>query len=427
MALRLPSLKIWIQSTCLLVFFGGYAILFAVSKTALEAESLQHHQHLVSSVRRGLIRQSLTLPIVSPLGFRAELLRDAETSAPSMYTGPKGAVWITSVSPLPSDGSNSFLRVTENASDFNKSHQAVLNMMIFTASASVLVAALLLRLVIWRGLVIPLNDLSREMDCVEADSLGSRLIDLKLHPSEFQHIVHAFNDLQSRLSSSWQRERQFVDGVAHELRTPITVLTSSAERLLEEAPCSTQSSIDLILAESHRLADLLNVMLDFARVDAGRLALSIELIDPELFQIHAFERLQGLSPHRIRLAAPTQTVVPMIHADEQRLHQCLAALVENALRYSSGFVDMALSIHHEYVVFHVIDQGKGIPEKERDNVLQRFVRGTTSIGTRGSGMGLAIVNDLMMLMNGMLVIDNVQAGGGDVQLKFRTSMPLESP
>ncbi|AII50040.1 hypothetical protein KR52_12985 [Synechococcus sp. KORDI-52] len=300
-------------------------------------------------------------------------------------------------------------------------------MMIFTASASVLVAALLLRLVIWRGLVIPLNDLSREMDCVEADSLGSRLIDLKLHPSEFQHIVHAFNDLQSRLSSSWQRERQFVDGVAHELRTPITVLTSSAERLLEEAPCSTQSSIDLILAESHRLADLLNVMLDFARVDAGRLALSIELIDPELFQIHAFERLQGLSPHRIRLAAPTQTVVPMIHADEQRLHQCLAALVENALRYSSGFVDMALSIHHEYVVFHVIDQGKGIPEKERDNVLQRFVRGTTSIGTRGSGMGLAIVNDLMMLMNGMLVIDNVQAGGGDVQLKFRTSMPLESP
>ena len=127
------------------------------------------------------------------------------------------------------------------------------------------------------------------------------------------------------------------------------------------------------------------------------------------------------------LFAATQTVVPMIHADEQRLHQCLAALVENALRYSSGFVDMALSIHHEHVVFHVIDQGRGIPEQERDNVLQRFVRGTTSIGTRGSGMGLAIVNDLMMLMNGMFEIDNSPSGGADIQLKFRTSMPLESP
>ena len=83
-------------------------------------------------------------------------------------------------------------------------------------------------------------------------------------------------------------------------------------------------------------------MLDFARLDAGRLVLSSSLFDPELLCIDAVERLQCLSPNRIRLCEPVDKVFPKILVDDQRFHQCMAALVENALRYTHGYVDLSL-------------------------------------------------------------------------------------
>ena len=84
--------------------------------------------------------------------------------------------------------------------------------------------------------------------------------------------------------------------MAHELRTPITVISSHAQRLKAEASDNSKPAATLIAAESQRLAALLTVMLDFARVDAGRLTLVFEPLDPELLLLDAFERLQALSP-----------------------------------------------------------------------------------------------------------------------------------
>ena len=297
-------------------------------------------------------------------------------------------------------------------------HQKYFSFMIFAGAASVFSTAILLRIVLWRGLSVPLSILAGQIDELEVDSLGLKSIDSNSHPAEFKRIIQSFNALQVRLASSWHRERCFVDGVAHELRTPITILSTNSQRLLADVSDESKPAVQLLLSESQRLADLLSVMLDFARVDAGRIVLSPDLFDPELLCVEAFERLQCLSPDRIRLCEPVDKVFPKILVDEKRFHQCMAALVENALRYTHGYVDLSLTIAEDHVVFHVLDYGSGIPEGERDVVVTRFARGTTSIGTRGSGIGLAVVHEFMLLMGGRLSICDSLQCGADIRLMF---------
>ena len=168
-------------------------------------------------------------------------------------------------------------------------------------------------------------------------------------------------------------------------------------------------------------------MLDLARSDAGRLSLALESLDPELLLVNVFERLQTLSPGRLRLATPGEIAIPQIKADPERVQQCLAALVDNALKFSEGPVQLSVSASSDVVTLHVRDQGPGIPEDERSQVLERFVRGSTAIGTRGSGIGLATVNLLMQAMGGELLISDAPGGGADMQLRFKPSVRPPAP
>ena len=285
----------------------------------------------------------------------------------------------------------------------------------------------LLRLVIWRGLIHPLSGFTRELEQLEADSLGDQVLDPVHQPSELLPIVDAFNQLQSRLAEAWQRERRFVDGVAHELRTPITVISSHAQRLQAAPSLASPAALALIAAEAQRLGELIAVMLDLARVDAGRLALVVNDLEPEALLLEAFERLQGLAPDRLQLAHSVEDDVPRIRVDADRVQQCLAALVDNALRYSEGPVQLAVSASPNGVTLHVCDQGPGIPAAEHDQVLERFARGSTATGTQGGGLGLAIVHDLMRAMQGELLIGDAPGGGADLQLRFRISARPPAP
>jgi len=402
------------------VVVAGYGIVFVVGRSILRSEYINHHQDVVSSLLAEFTPDSSLKSLHRHKNLSAVVIQGAEPLEPIVYTDASNRTWITSIVPIFSSQGDSYLKVREDITSVTQRHQRLLFLMLFTASASLLFVALMLRLVMWRGLILPFTLLTLELDDLEINSLGSHFIDSDSHPAEFQSIVESINQFQSRLSMSWKRERQFIDGAAHELRTPITVVSTTVQRLLsnETYSATAKDSLRLLLAESSRLGDLLNSMLDFARADAGRLSLSMGFIDPEVFLLDAFERLQGLSAERLQLQAPQQEEFPAVQFDPQRLHQCLAALVENALRYSPGIVHMALSKTNDRVIFHVRDCGQGIPVDERELVVKRFFRGTSSIGTRGSGIGLAIVNELADLMNASLVIENRCSGGADIQIQF---------
>ena len=423
MALRsLPSLRVWLQSTSLLAVVAGYTALFAFGSSLANAERLERHQRLVNQIRNGLSTGELSLPLPQGFGVQVALVpADSRDVSPTLRL-VDGSYWLTSRSALPSlAASTALMEVRQNITASIQSQRRDQLLLIAAAGMSLLLVSLLFRVVLWRGLIKPLQSLAGDLSRVSADSLGQRSLDPVGQSRELQPIVEAFNQLQARLAEAWQRERRFVDGVAHELRTPITVISGHAQSLQAELPEASQSKMALIAAEAERLGELVTVMLDLARSDAGRLTLELETLDPELVLVDAYERLQALAPDRLRLAPPLEAEFCHINADAERVQQCLAALVDNALRYSPGIVQLALSASGDGVSLHVTDQGPGIPEAERDQVLQRFVRGSTAIGTRGSGIGLATVSLLMEAMQGELRIGDAHGSGADMQLRFKLS------
>ena len=423
MALRsLPSLRVWLQSTSLLAVVAGYTALFAFGSVLADAERSERHQRLVDQIRNGLSTGELSLPLPQGFGVQAALApADSRNESPTLRL-VDGSYWLISRSALPSlAASNALMEVRQNITASIQSQRRDQLLLIAAAGMSLLLVSLLFRVVLWRGLIKPLQSLAGDLSRVSADSLGQRSLDLVGQSRELQPIVEAFNQLQARLAEAWQRERRFVDGVAHELRTPITVISGHAQSLQAELPEASQSKLALIAAEAERLGELVTVMLDLARSDAGRLTLELKALDPELVVLDAYERLLAMAPDRLRLPPPSEGETPRITADPERLQQCLAALVDNALRYSSGIVQLAVTTSSDAVNLHVGDQGPGIPEAERAQVLERFVRGSTSIGTRGSGIGLATVSLLREAMQGELRIGDAPGGGADMRLRFKLS------
>ena len=423
MALRsLPSLRVWLQSTSLLAVVAGYTALFAFGSFLANVERLERHQRLVDQIRNGLSTGELSLPLPQGFGVQVALVpADSRDVSPTLRL-VDGSYWLTSRSALPSlAASNALMEVRQNITASIQSQRRDQLLLIAAAGMSLLLVSLLFRVVLWRGLIKPLQSLAGDLSRVSADSLGQRSLDPVGQSRELQPIVEAFNQLQARLAEAWQRERRFVDGVAHELRTPITVISGHAQSLQLGVSEERQAKLALIAAEAERLGELVTAMLDLARSDAGRLTLELETLDPELVLVDAYERLQALAPDRLRLAPPSEAEFRHINADAERVQQCLAALVDNALRYSPGIVQLAFSASRDGASLHVTDQGPGIPEAERVQVLQRFVRGSTAIGTRGSGIGLATVSLLMEAMQGELRIGDAHGGGADMNLLFKLS------
>jgi len=421
-------LRVWLQSSSLLAVVAGYSLLFAVTRGFVEAERLDRHQQLVASLSEGLSDGRVALPLPPGLGVEAHWAKPGFADPAHTVRSADGRVWLVSRTPLEADhDKGSVLEVRQDITASVQRSQRDLLLLIAVAGGSMLFTSALLRLVIWRGLLQPLRGFARELEQLEADSLGVQSLDPAQQPSELLPIVEAFNQLQIRLAAAWLRERRFVDGVAHELRTPITVISSHAQRLQAAPSQNPSAAVALIAAEAKRLGQLIAVMLDFARVDAGRLALAVDDLDPEAVLLEAFERLQGLAPDRLQLAPSVEADLPCIRADADRVHQCLAALVDNALRYSEGSVQLGLSASPNGVTLHVRDQGPGIPVAERDQVVERFARGSTASGTQGSGLGLAIVNDLMRAMQAELVIAEAPGAGADMQLRFNLSAPPPAP
>lgn len=421
-------MRVWLQSSSLLAVVAGYSLLFAVSRGFVEAERLDRHQQLVASLVDGLSDGRVDLPLPRGLGVEAQWANTGFADPAQITRTADGRVWLISRTRLPAQNQKApVLEVRQDITASVQRTQRDLLLLIAVAGGSMLFTSALLRLVIWRGLIQPLRGFAGDLEQLEADSLGVQSLDPAQQPSELLPIVEAFNQLQFRLAEAWQRERRFVDGVAHELRTPITVISSHAQRLQTAPSQASPAALALIAAEAKRLGELIAVMLDFARVDAGRLALAVDNLEPEALLLEAFERLQGLAPDRLSLAPSVEADLPPIRADVDRVQQCLAALVDNALRYSEGPVQLAVSASPNGVTLHVRDQGLGIPPAERDQVLERFARGTTATGTQGSGLGLAIVRDLMRAMRGQLVIVEAPGGGADMQLRFMTSAPPPGP
>ena len=421
--MRISPLRLWLQSTSLLAVLAGYSLLLLANQRLAGTERCAAHRQTVQQLSTELERRAASSAQLPSL-LASSLLPDLRLSLLPAAIEPSDAqpqrrgdqAWLVSQLPLQfADGSRSGLLVEQNVSASVRREAFNFWLLLAAAGASSLFTSALLRLVLHRGLVRPLREFTAQLSAAQVPPDAADALNVADQPEELQPIAIAYNTLHGRLVDSWERQRSFVDGVAHELRTPITLISGHVQALQRRGP--QPPALQLIQQEAQRMGTLVSDLLDLARNDAGRLHLRCQPLLADDVLLELYERFAPQASGRLRLQACADA--PRANADPHRLQQCLTALVDNALLYSDGPVTLAASTGPAgALVLHVRDRGPGVAAAEREAIFGRFVRGTAGLASphRGSGIGLSVVRLLIEAMGGRVQVVAQPGGGADFQL-----------
>jgi len=297
---------------------------------------------------------------------------------------------------------------------------------LITISIVIMIAILfLLRFRIDR-LLHPLAEISRLAGEISADDLSAVQLQFDRAPSEIKNLAQAFNMLLSRLSASWERQRQFVGDASHELRTPLTIVQGYLQSILRRSQNLTDAQRDALetaTSETERTVRLLQDLLDLARADNGQFRFRLEpLVVNELIdEVVAMARNVGDRTITIQ----SETLVEA-QADRDRLKQVLINLMDNAINYSpiDQPIVIRLMIANRRACIQVADGGAGIALADQMRVFERFYRvdEARSRTTGGTGLGLAIVKSLVDGMGGEISLQSKPGEGST----FSIYLPLEN-
>lgn len=231
-----------------------------------------------------------------------------------------------------------------------------------------------------------------------------------------------------REAAAGRLQSDFVSAVSHEFRSPLTTLHQLTE-LLSEGRINDESRRRVYFAtlqkETVRLYRLVEDLLDFGRIDAGRRQYKIEQLDfAELVRdgVYEYERQANGNGHHIELRSENSEL--LVNADREALHRVVRNLLENAVKYSPNADTVWVETGHEghVAVLRVRDEGIGIPPEERSRIFDKFVRGQAAKEAciQGTGIGLAMVKEIVRIHRGAIDLDS-EVGIGST---FRVQLPL---
>jgi signal transduction histidine kinase len=266
----------------------------------------------------------------------------------------------------------------------------------------------------------PVEAIRREVDEISAAQLHRR-VPQPAADDEIARLAATMNRMLARLESARNSQRRFVSDASHELRSPITCIRQHAEVALAHPDRITaQELAEVVLAEQQRMQRLVEDLLLLARADEH---VPLSRVPVDLDDL-AFE--EG---HRLRSSTSSQVDTSGVGAarvqgDVNALRRVLRNLGENAARHASSRIAISLDTRGGDVVLTVDDDGPGIPESERDRVLQRFVRldEARSRDDGGSGLGLSIVDEVVRAHGGTTTISSSPLGGARIQVTFQVAV-----
>ena len=243
---------------------------------------------------------------------------------------------------------------------------------------------------------------------------------------ELRGLIASFNEMAGRLETNEEQRRRLIADVAHELRTPLSVIRGNAEGVLDGLYAADEQSLGPIVDETKTMARLLDDLQTLTMAETGTLTLYRQTVDPRTlaegvvaaFAGQAAEKEVGL---RADLAA---TGPPDLDVDPVRIRQVLENLVSNALRYTprGGSIVVGVRAEGTSVVFRVIDSGAGIRPEDLPHLFDRF---TKSADSGGSGLGLAIAKTLVEAHGGEIGAENAVTGGA--VMTFSVPLPAVAP
>ena len=303
-----------------------------------------------------------------------------------------------------------------------------LTLIIVAVAALVLFFVMLSNSYFISTIINPVKEIGRSARSIALGHYETRL--QKRYNDEIGELSDTINYMANEIATAEQTKNEFISSVSHELRTPLTSIKGWSETLSElgtDDAEMTQKGLKVIADESGRLARIVEDLLDFSRMQGGRFSVNMEEMDllAELEDIVLLYRQRAQKDGiRIQYVENNQSTL-RITGDRQRIRQVLINVLDNAVKYSKrgGRVRVEAAEMGDSVQIVVSDNGRGISEADLPHVKDRFFRASKSGGVPGSGIGLAVADEIMAAHRGSLTIESQEGVGTTVII----TLPKEQP
>ena len=297
----------------------------------------------------------------------------------------------------------------------------------FAVLAICLIALLCMALIVISNLLFinnvvePVAVVSDAAKRIAAGSYGFQIE--KKYTDELGELVDNINDMSLQIGQNEKMKSEFISSVSHELRTPLTAINGWGETILEDPtgdPVQMRRGIRIILNESRRLSTMVEELLEFSKMEDGHFTLRIEQVDLQaefedaIFTYRELFRQEGIELHYV----PGDDEMPPIPGDPERLKQVFCNVLDNAAKHggAGGRIDASIALEDGEQVIRMRDYGPGVPEEELPYVKQKFYKGSSK--ARGSGIGLAVCDEIVKLHGGTFEIGNAEGGGAVVTIRL---------
>ena len=311
---------------------------------------------------------------------------------------------------------------------------AIIISLISAALLAVIAIILLSNLSFIRSIIIPLREITDTTKEISGGNLDVRIE--KKYDDEIGKLSDSINSMASDIAAADKLKNDFISTISHELRTPLTSIKGWGETLLfgidQERDPVTNKGLQVIVNESGRLEGFVEELLDFSRLQSGRMTLRLAKtdifaeLDETVFTFRERAMREGIE---VRYSIPDFPAPANV--DPNRIKQVFMNILDNALKYSNK-VNAKIFVKAEFSQFDgndavkisIADQGCGISKEDLPHVMEKFYKANVSV--RGSGIGLAVTNEIINLHKGKLEIDSEENVGTLVTIYLPVdSMPTK--
>ena len=304
------------------------------------------------------------------------------------------------------------------------SMQSVNKMMFVITAIIVLICASILAFFGFSGLffaksiVKPIRDVSNVARTIAMGDLNARLEVSK--NDEIGELCDAINYMASELNQAENVKNDFISSVSHELRTPLTAIRGwgeTAKMSLDSDLDLVKRGLDVVLSEADRLSSLVEELLDFSRMQTGRLSLISQPISVmQILRESADMYLELAKKQEIDLVFTESNEDYTVMGDSNRLKQVFINIIDNAVKYTEAGGQVLIETLKEEgcVRVTVTDTGVGIPAQDIDRVKEKFYKANKTV--RGSGIGLAVADEIIKQHGGLLFIESTENVGTTVTI-----------
>ena len=296
-------------------------------------------------------------------------------------------------------------------------------LLIFLLGLTIIVFVVISSLYFIGSILTPLSAVSNTAKQIAQGDFHTRLE--KQNDDEIGDLVDVINHMAGELANAEKVKNDFISSVSHELRTPLTAIKGWGETLRDAGAGDqqlVQKGMQVILGETERLSSMVEELLDFSRMQSGRLSLMMNRMDlvAELSEaVLMFTERAKREGQNIVYEEPEYFL--MVVGDKNRLRQVFVNILDNALKYSDSGDTVTVEAKEEdgFGVITIADTGVGIRAEDLPNVKAKFYKANST--RRGSGIGLAVADEIINLHGGRLDIDSVEGRGTTVTIRLPLS------